>query len=198
MHRLPRRASSLTSLQVWNVLGSHRAASRCARPAPRSNNVPCDYAREMAVDETILEEQTHETPDEGDIVAAEHERGTEEPQTQGFWRAELERTTTETGRRLDRWIVEQRRRMADGLDSLLIDLERRRQVELDRFEEWKAIERNRLQNEIAAERERLREQLTHELTAERERFHEQMLDELKAFEEQLGLRLGEHEARLAR
>ena len=150
------------------------------------------------MDETILEEQTQETPDEGDIAAAEHERGTEEPQTEGFWRAELERTTRETGRRLDRWIVEQRRRMADGLDSLLIDLERRRQAELDRFEEWKAIERNRLQNEIAAERERLREQLTHELTAERERFHEQMLDELKAFEEQLGLRLGEHEARLAR
>src|SRR5206468_3140288 len=47
MHRLPRRASSLTSLQVWNVLGSHRATSRRARPAPRSNNVPCDYAREM-------------------------------------------------------------------------------------------------------------------------------------------------------
>jgi hypothetical protein len=88
--------------------------------------------------------------------------------------------------------------MADGLDSLLIDLERRRQTELERFEDWKASERDRVQDEIAAERERLREQMTRELAAERERFHEAMLEELKAFEEQLGLRLGEHEARLAR
>jgi hypothetical protein len=148
------------------------------------------------VDETILEEQTQETPAESDSAGAEPEQAA--PQTEALWRAELERTTTETGRRLDRWIVEQRRRMADGLDSLLIDLERRRQAELERFEDWKANEQIRVQDEIAIERERLREQMTRELAAERERFHERMLDELKAFEEQLGLRLGEHEARLAR
>jgi hypothetical protein len=150
------------------------------------------------VDETILEEQTQETREDTDSASAEREQDIESPQTESFWRADLERTTTETGRRLDRWIVEQRRRVADGLDLLLIDLERRRQAELARFEDWKASERIRVQDEIAAERERLREQMTHELAAERERFHEQMLDELKAFEEQLGLRLGEHEARLAR
>jgi hypothetical protein len=151
------------------------------------------------VDETILDEQTRDPGDVGDIaVADQQEDAAEEPTAELLWREHLDRTTNESGRRLDRWIVDQRRRMADGLDSLLIDLERRREAEVARFEEWKTSEQRRIEQEIATERERGREQLSQELAAERERFDEQMLAELKAFEEQLGLRLEEHEARLAR
>lgn len=149
------------------------------------------------MDETILDEPTPDASDD-DSAAGDRPQDSEELQaTELLWQTQLERTTNETGRRVERWIVEQRRRMADGLDLLLIDLERRRQDELARFDEWKASARGRLEEEIAVEREHARQQLTQELATERERFHEQMLGELKAFEEQLALRLQEHEARLA-
>jgi hypothetical protein len=99
------------------------------------------------------------------------------------WHQQLAQAADEGAKRMDRWIVDQRRRVADGLDRMLIELEERKQSELARLESWKTSERQRIEDE---------------LDDERERFHARLLDELKAFEEQLALRLDEQEERLAR
>jgi hypothetical protein len=99
------------------------------------------------------------------------------------WHQQLEQAAEQSAQRMDRWIVQQRRRLADGLDNMLIQLEQARQAELARIEAWKVSELSRVEEEVAAERER---------------FHAHLLQELMAFEEQLGLRIQEQEERLAR
>ena len=167
------------------------------------------------MDETILdergetpEEETTDTPAESDDARVQS------------WSDELSQVAERTSHRAERWVVDQRRRLADGLDALLIDLERRRAAEVARIEAWRGVEHERIQVELDAEfargRERVaedveqerarmlsevaseRERLQSDIADERERFHEQMLAQLKAFEEQLALRLMEQEERIAR
>jgi hypothetical protein len=130
------------------------------------------------VDETILEEQQSETAEER---AAGHELHAEPRRP--LWQEQLLRAADQSDRRMERWIVDQRRRVADGLDMLLIDFEHRRQEEIARLDQWRASARKKVEDELAQERER---------------FSAQMLEELKAFEEQLLLRLQEQEEKLAR
>lgn len=99
------------------------------------------------------------------------------------WHQQLAQAADDSAKRMDRWIVDQRRRVADGLDRMLIELEERKQAETAKLESWKASERQRIEDELADERER---------------FHAKLLNELKAFEEQLALRLDEQEERLSR
>ena len=107
----------------------------------------------------------------------------EELRLPSSWHQQLEQAAEQSAQRMDRWIFQQRRRLADGLDNMLIQLEQSRQAELARLEAWKTSELERVEQEVAAERER---------------FHGHLLQELMAFEEQLGLRLAEQEERLAR
>jgi hypothetical protein len=107
----------------------------------------------------------------------------EEPHRPTSWNQQLERAVEQSARRMDRWIVEQRRRVTENLDTMLVQLEQRRQTELAKLEEWKVAERARVEREMADERERFRDRL---------------MQELVAFEEQLGLRLREQEERLTR
>ena len=128
-------------------------------------------------------------------AAEEDEHLTHETYEREFsWHDLVAQAVEVSDRRIDQWIVEQRRRIADGVDNLLLGLERRRQDELAKIEEWKTDERRRFEDELALERE----DFEAGLVAERERFHARMLEELMAFEEQLALRLQEHEERLAR
>jgi hypothetical protein len=147
--------------------------------------------------ETILDEQHSEAEDRADEVGS---MLGEEMETAPL--AELAQSADESTRRLERWIVEQRRRVADGLDAMLIHLERRREAAIADLDAWKVAETERIRVELAEERERLRErlqaELDGELAKEREDARAQMLEDLKAFEEQLGLRLQEQEERIAR
>jgi hypothetical protein len=135
------------------------------------------------VDDTIADDRRLKALDEdagtkvgSDVVKAE------EPRLPSSWHQQLEQAAEQSAQRMDRWIVQQRRRLADGLDGMLIQLEQSRQAELARLEAWKVSERERVEQEVADERER---------------FHASLLQELMAFEEQLGLRLREQEERLA-
>jgi hypothetical protein len=142
-------------------------------------------ARPESGEPNVVREVVIPPPDVASDEAKTNARNEEldEPRPAASWHQQLEQAAEQSARRMDRWIIEQRRRLADGLDSMLIQLEERRQAELARLEEWKISERNRVEEEVALERER---------------FHARLLAELMAFEEQLGLRLSEQEERLAR
>jgi hypothetical protein len=98
-------------------------------------------------------------------------------------REELQRAVDETARRVDRWMADQRRRLTDGLDAMLVQLKEQRQFEAASLEVWKISERERAERELAEEKER---------------FHMKLMEELVAFEHQLGERLREQEERLTR
>jgi len=96
---------------------------------------------------------------------------------------ELQRAIEQTAERVDKWMADQRRRLALGIDAMVASLKEQRDTELSRIEEWKQGERER------AERQ---------LVEEREQFHAQLMAELVEFEHQLGERLREQEERLAK
>ncbi len=96
---------------------------------------------------------------------------------------ELQRAIEQTAERVDKWMADQRRRLALGIDAMVASLKEQRDTELGRLEEWKQGERKR------AERQ---------LVEEREKFHAQLMTELVEFEHQLGERLREQEERLAK
>lgn len=149
------------------------------------------------MDETILE-QEDPMPEDDPGESSEADLNAIDGLQPTTWSAELTQVSERTTLRAERWIVDQRRRLADGLDALLIDLERRREAEIARLEEWRGEERDRMREVLDAEFERERARLADEIADERERFHEQMLGQLKAFEEQLTLRLMEQEERIGR
>ena len=107
----------------------------------------------------------------------------EQPRPKPSWHEQLSRAAEDSASRMDRWIMEQRRRVAEGLDVMLEQIEERRQSEVAKLDVWKAEQRQRIEQELEREREQFRAKLMQELTA---------------FEEQLGLRLKEQEERLAR
>src|SRR2546423_2038914 len=96
---------------------------------------------------------------------------------------ELQRAIEQTSERVDRWMVEQRRRLAIGIDAMVASLKEQRDTEISRIEEWKVAERGRAERQLAEEKER---------------FHKQLMQELVEFEHQLGERLREQEERLAK
>jgi hypothetical protein len=98
-------------------------------------------------------------------------------------REDVQRAVDETARRVDRWILEQRQRLADGLDIMLAQVQEQRKLEVARLEAWKTEERERV---------------VRDLTEEKELFHARLMEELVTFEHQLGERLREQEERLAK
>jgi len=96
---------------------------------------------------------------------------------------ELQRAIEQTSERVDRWMAEQRRRLAIGIDAMVASLKEQRDTEISRIEEWKVAERERAERQLAQEKER---------------FHGQLMEELVEFEHQLGERLREQEERLAK